>query len=221
MLSNTSRSVMVKKFKITDGSSNHVEQATLLEPANNSAANQNDLDEIREISFQLSQIKKKHDEAKKMGNQKQKELEQVRKEIEQISVQEVQAEGPTADMKSNLEILDDQLKETKYKTDEELFTKNCYLHMLERMKKDFIAAKIQSSEHETSLKNKSSILELEQQKQRKIKEERLQSKTIFDNLMKNIEKEQKDRQERIHELQKCIKNKELSVQKRIERQKRN
>ena len=39
--------------------------------------------------------------------------------------------------------------------------------------------------------------------------------------MLNIEKEQKDRQERIIELQKCIKNKEESVQRRIERQRRN
>lgn len=62
---------------------------------------------------------------------------------------------------------------------------------------------------------------MEQQKQRKIKEERLQSKQIFEGLMKNIEKEQRDRQERIHELQKCIRNKEESVQKRIERQRRN
>jgi len=49
----------------------------------------------------------------------------------------------------------------------------------------------------------------------------LQSKAIFDNLLKNIEKEQKDRQERIFELQKCIKNKEESVQRRIERQRKN
>jgi hypothetical protein len=48
------RSIMAKKFKINDGSSKYVEQATLLEPANNSAANQNDLDEIREVSFQLA-----------------------------------------------------------------------------------------------------------------------------------------------------------------------
>lgn len=39
--------------------------------------------------------------------------------------------------------------------------------------------------------------------------------------MKNIEKEQKDRSDRILELQRCIKNKEESVQRRIERQKRN
>jgi hypothetical protein len=56
---------------------------------------------------------------------------------------------------------------------------------------------------------------------RKTKEEKLQSKAIFDSLMNNISKEQKDRQERIIELQKCIKNKEESVNRRIERQKRN
>jgi len=39
--------------------------------------------------------------------------------------------------------------------------------------------------------------------------------------MNNIGKEQRDRQDRITELQKCIKNKEESVNRRIERQKRN
>ena len=85
ILSNT-RSIMAKKFKINDGSSKYVETATLLEPANNSAANQNEQEEIKEVSFQLSQIKKKHDEAKKLGNKKQEDLDKLRKEIEQLSV---------------------------------------------------------------------------------------------------------------------------------------
>jgi outer membrane murein-binding lipoprotein Lpp len=113
------------------------------------------------------------------------------------------------------------IDETDKKINEEGMTKASYQHMLERMKKDFIATKIKSSEMEGSLKNKASILDIEQGKQRKTKEERLQSKAIFDSLMKNIEKEQRDRQERILELQKCIKNKEESVQRRIERQRRN
>lgn len=33
--------------------------------------------------------------------------------------------------------------------------------MLDRMKKDFIAAKLMSSDHEKSLKNKSQVLDLE------------------------------------------------------------
>ena len=97
-------------------------------------------------------------------------------------------------------MLEESLAETNYKTNEEQFIQESYVYMLDRMKKDFIAAKIQSSDFEKSLKNKSQVLDLEQQKQRKIKEERLQSKQIFEGLMKNIEKEQRDRQERIHEL---------------------
>ena len=67
----------------------------------------------------------------------------------------MQAEGPTQDMKSKLEMLEESLAETKNKTDEEIFSQNTYHHMLDRMKKDFIAARIQSSSHDASLKNKS------------------------------------------------------------------
>jgi len=93
--------------------------------------------------------------------------------------------------------------------------------MLERMKKDFIATKIQSAEYNNSLKSKNQILDIENQKSQRTKEERLQSKSTFDSLMRNIELEQKERKKRIEELQECIKNKEESVQRRIERQKRN
>lgn len=92
-----------------------------------------------------------------------------------------------------MELLLESLKETKIKIDEEMMFKNSYLHMIERMKKDFLATKIKSGEMEVSLRSKSQILDLENHKHRKTKEERLQSKSIFDSLMKNIEKEQKDR----------------------------
>jgi hypothetical protein len=216
-----SRSVMAKKFKINDGSTKYVETATLLEPANNSASNQNEQEEIKEVSFQLAQIKKKHDEAKKLGNQKQDELDKLRKEIEQLGVQEHNAEGPINEVHQRITLLNEALSETRYKTEEEMFTKQSYLYMLDRMKKDFIASKIASGEHEVSLKSKSGILDTEQHRQRKIKEEKLQSKQIFTSLMDNIQKQQNDRQQRIHELQKCIRNKEESVQKRIERQRKN
>jgi len=47
-----------------------VETSTLLEPANNSASNQSEAEEIREVSYQLAAIKKKHDDVKKEGNAK-------------------------------------------------------------------------------------------------------------------------------------------------------
>lgn len=103
-------------------------------------------------------------------------------------------------MKAKLEMLDQSMGETRYKIEEELFTKNSYMHMLDRMKKDFIAAKLLTTDHEKSLKNKYAIMDEQLQKQRKTKEERLQAKSIFENLLKHVEKEQRDRQERIFEL---------------------
>jgi len=65
-------------------------------------------------------------------------------------------------MLNQLELLQESIEDTQYKTQEEEFTRSAYMHMLDRMKKDFIASKIQSSDHNASLKNKSSILDLEQ-----------------------------------------------------------
>lgn len=64
-------------------------------------------------------------------------------------------------MLDRLDMLNDSINDTKYKTQEEDFTRATYMAMLDRMKKDFIASKIQSSDHNASLKNKSSILDLE------------------------------------------------------------
>jgi len=100
------------------------------------------------------QIKKKHDEEKKLGNEKQEELEQIKKEIEQLEVQEINAEGPQFEMESRLSNLREELSATKYKTQEEEMTKYSYYHMLDRMKKDFIASKLMSSMYDSSLKNK-------------------------------------------------------------------
>ena len=213
----TGRAVMQKKFKINDGSNVFVEQNTLLEPTNNATALQHDQEEINEVSVQLSQIKKKHDEAKKLVTSKQEEYDRIRKEIAGVEIQEAQVEGPIAYNKERLAQLEGSLAETDDKIDKEKMARRTYLHMLERMNKDFIAGKLKTNDLETSLRNKRAVLETEEGKTRKTKEEKLQSKNIFDNLMKNIEKEQRDRQERIIELQRCIANKEESVKRRIER----
>jgi uncharacterized coiled-coil DUF342 family protein len=52
------------------------------------------MEEIKEVSAQLSQIKKKHDEAKRSCVAKQVEIDQLSEEIKALGVQESQAEGP-------------------------------------------------------------------------------------------------------------------------------
>lgn len=58
------------------------------------------------------------------------------------------------------------------------------------------------------------------EKSRKAKEQRMQAKYKLENLMKNIDLEQKKRQERILLLQKSIRNKEEALQRRMDRVRR-
>lgn len=89
--------------------------------------------------------------------------------------------------------------------------------MLDRMKKDLIAHQLVSNDLIESLRSKRSIMKDELNKQRKSKENKLQSKYRLDHLMKNIEREQDKRKERIESLQTSIKNKEDALQKRMDR----
>jgi len=169
-----SKMALVKhKFRLNDGSSKFMEMNTLLEPANNAAAMQNDQDEIREVSTELSQIKKQHDDVKKLAIAKEDDLDKIKKEIDFLGVQEQTAEGPVFQVKSRLEQLEECLDTTKLKIDEETLAKYSYTYMLERMKRDHIATKISTSEFETSLKSKNSIMDVENQKSQRSKEERL------------------------------------------------
>ena len=180
---------MQKKFGISDGCKTFVEQNTLLEPANNAAALKHDQDEINEVSFQLSQIKKKHDETKKLVTAKKAELEKIEKESEQIDIQVSQAEGPMVQIKNRLNELTEAKKQTEARINDERMSKRTYLHMLDRMQKDFIATKIKANDLKQNLQSKRGVLDIEEGKQRKTQEDKLQKKQIFDKLMKNIEKE--------------------------------
>lgn len=62
---------------------------------------------------------------------------------------------------------------------------------------------------------------MESQKHRSIKQQRMQSKVTVDRLMHNIEKEHTDTNAILAEIAKCLKDKEESVQKRMERIKKN
>ena len=92
-------------YRLTDGTKTYVEANTLLEPANNSSAMQHDLEEIREVSTQLSQIKKKHDDTKRTVIQKEAELDAIKEEIKNLGIQSTLAEGPAFAVQSRLEQL--------------------------------------------------------------------------------------------------------------------
>ena len=210
------KSVLQKKFKIDDGKSKYIEQSTLLEPSN-VVTHKQDVEEMKEVSFSLAELKKKHDVVKKQVVEKEKSLELIRKEIAQLGYQEGNAETIVYETTTRKQQIENAIKVTNKKTEEERMNSRIYDHMIYRLKKDLIAMDIKKKELETSLRTKLIMHEEHKESLRKSKEQRLQSKTIFDSLIVNVGSEQKERKQRIVNLTKSIDNKQDNVKRRAER----
>jgi len=92
--------------------------------------------------------------------------------------------------------------------------------MLDRMKRDLISLSLTINDLTESLRSKKQIADDEQSKHMKSREQKLQSRSLLDNLMHTLDLDQKKRQERILALNVSIKNKEEAIQKRNERKMR-
>lgn len=214
------RKVMSRKYKIDEGLSHYVEQTTLLEPHNVVPGWEGGDEEKKEVSSTLASLRKNYDHVHKQVVRKEEELKLLKKQIEQVNQEELYAEGDAISMNDKLEDLHIAFSTVKKRHEVSNMDQKIYYHMLDRMKKDLIAMKINTNDLKTSLKHKNSIVENEDEKSRKSNENRLQAKLKLDNLIRNVDQEQKKRQERIQSLQKSIRNKEEAVQRRMERVKR-
>eukprot|EP00344_Euplotes_crassus_P004342 CAMPEP_0197000856 /NCGR_PEP_ID=MMETSP1380-20130617/5697_1 /TAXON_ID=5936 /ORGANISM="Euplotes crassus, Strain CT5" /LENGTH=532 /DNA_ID=CAMNT_0042418309 /DNA_START=9 /DNA_END=1607 /DNA_ORIENTATION=- len=214
-----SMSILQKRFKIDDGKNKYVEQSTLLEPSNK-VTHKQDEEEMKEVSASLAELKKNHDIIKKRVNEKEKDLDTIRKEIQQLEYQESTAEGAVYENDTRKEQIENAVSVTQKKTAEELMNSRVHAHMIERLNKDLIAMEIYKKNLETSLKNKETMFEEQKEKFRAAKEQKLQSKTIFDNLVKNLYNERNEKKKRIEQLVKSMKNKTDNVRRRVERIKR-
>jgi len=144
----------------------------------------------------------------------------AQKGVEKIAQEEQKVEQDTGGAQLETEETKQELGQVKERHDFEMLFQHQYQHMLDRMKKDLISLQLESNDLTESLKSKRIIITDEMNKHRKAKENKLQSKYKLDNLMKNIDHEQKKRQERILSLQTSIRNKEEALQKRMDRVRR-
>ena len=212
-----SMSVLQKRFKIDDGKSKYIEQSTLLEPSN-VVTHKQDEEEMKEVSGSLADLKKKHDIVKKRVLEKEGSLEQIRKEILQLEYQENSAETGVYEHGTKKDQIDNALHMTNKRIAEENMNSRVYGHMVERISRDLLAMEIHKKNLEKSLRNKETMYEGQmKEKLRKAKEQQLQSKNIFDNLVKNLYDERNEKKKRIEQLVKSINNKHDNVKRRADR----
>jgi len=211
-----SMSVLMKRYKLDDGKTKYMEQSTLLEPSN-VVSHKQDEEEMKEVSGSLADLKKKHDIVKKKVNEKEQDLDILRKEIQQLEYQESSAEGVVYENSTRKDQIDNAVKVTGKKTSEENMNSRIYAHMIERIKRDLISMQMYQKNLEKSLRNKQIMFDEQKEKLRKTKENKLQSKIIFDNLVKNLYEERTEKKQRIEQLVKSINNKHDNVKRRADR----
>lgn len=141
----------------------------------------------------------------------------IRKEISQLEYQEGSAESIVYETSTRKQQIDNAIKMTTKKIDEETMNSRVYAHMIERIQKDLIAMEIKKKDLESMLRSKQIMYEEHKEVYRKSKEQSKQSKAIFDSLIVNVGSEQKDRKQRIVMLTKSIDNKQDNVKRRAER----
>ena len=141
----------------------------------------------------------------------------LKKEMVKVTQEELDAEEESTGMKERLEDDDSSLENTEWMHSVKVMEQKSYKHMLNRMSQDQIAMTIHTNDLHESLKDKKLIVKSMYLKRDKAKEDQLQSKFTLDNLMKNIDKEQEQRQDRIKSLYKSIQNKEEAMSRRMER----
>ena len=107
---------------------------------------------------------------------------------------EIRAEAEAIEMKEQIESAEGLLRDTKRKYDVKIMEQRQGDHMIDRMKADLVALKLESNLLHETYKNKEIIMKDEFVKYQKAREDQLQSKKFhLDHLMRNIDNEQEKR----------------------------
>lgn len=139
------------------------------------------------MSTTLRKLRIKYDTISKIVKEKEKELEDLKKKLGNKGEEEYKFEDNLFRKTTFIKSTDDELGQIKEEHDFEQMFQRSYMHMIERMKKDLIAIKIEAHELHESFKQKEGIMNEESEKSRKTKEQRMQAKLRLDNLMKQID----------------------------------
>lgn len=177
-------------------------------------------EETLEIASQLALIRKRYDKTKEANNKKRLYFEKLQSDMEKNRNSAAQADQEIKILQSKIEDLRISLDQSKKKHELELLNKCSYLHVLDRMKEDKVAMEIQSNSLQMSLKSTRTVLNLETDKFRKVRESQFQSKVALQEIKHAIASDYKRKNEKLSQLEKNMKERQEIASRREERQRR-
>ena len=194
--------VMMKKFKNENAVPHikknerevtHMAKNTLLEPNNFIPQWEAGGEEKKEVSATLKVLRQKYDKIHKTVLAKQNELDDLKRKLEKANEEEIYLSDmniiKSGTKNSNQTELDALVEEHEF----EKLAGQQYEHMVKRMKADLIASQLRSQELKESMKSKKDILLEEQDRQRKSKQDRIQAKMKLEQIMMEIDQDQRER----------------------------
>jgi hypothetical protein len=178
------------------------------------------IDERKEISANLTGLKKKFDETREYCNKKEKEINWMRGEIDKLKGTEQHFKDDSNKISSKTGDLESSIESYSIRLEEAAERKRSYLHMLDRMKKDKIADKIKVNGLEDLLNRESHDLSMEETQARKARQFHIQTRIVYDDVFKQAQIEERKRVQSLYAFEQNLNTKDEVERKREERIKR-
>lgn len=177
-------------------------------------------EDLKEISVQLGILRKKHDLNRDSNLIHDSDIARLKKKLEGFDLEEEKTKSKIAELKEVIEKLEFSTQEVKHKQEDALSATNAYKHILERMRISKMKLDIKNEDLISTLKSNSKILTEEIDINRRNKESKIKTKNALGTLEEFIDKETKEKCERLDVIEKDVKQKQENNQKREERFKR-
>ena len=174
-------------------------------------------EDLKEISLQLSILKKKHDLNRDSNFLHDTVINRLKKQLDSFQQEEDKTLSKIDTLKAEANRLEDSIKEITQKQEDSLAATKIYNHIIERMKITKQKLDLQNEKIIKSVKGNKKMLLEEVEICRKKKEVKIKTKKALDLLEDFIEQETKERQERLEVIEKDVKRKQEFNQKREER----
>lgn len=177
-------------------------------------------DEVRETSNNLLFLRKKYNEARETCVKMEQEMNKTRIENEKLKAQENFWNEDLIGGQNRQSELRNALNLQQIKIEEAAENNRIYTQMLERLKQDKIADKIKYANMENAIRQFLMTLNTETQTAKKALQFGIQTKIVFNGVIRQIEEEDKKRQNDLSMFEKTLNAQEEADMKRAERQER-
>ncbi|OMJ71793.1 hypothetical protein SteCoe_29914 [Stentor coeruleus] len=177
-------------------------------------------EDLKEISLELSILKKKHDLNRGSNFLHDQKLSNLKKKLENFHQEETKTLTKLEKLKSEVQKLEESINETIKKQEDALSARKIYNQIIERMKIHKLNLDIKNEDIIKSVKNNKKILSEEIEICRKQKESKIKTKKALEKLEVFIEKETKEKEVDVNTIEKDVKRKQEINLKREERYKR-